>query len=131
MQPGILPQTMGVQPGPSSSRSLGTLSHLGSSIGAPFSIGLSLFLPLVSYLIKDGQSHPRDELLLDHLRESTNASITFLIACLIHGALAIVLIGLVTGVMHWILFVIWSLQANSTLNRGQPYRYPLTIRLFK
>ena len=48
---------------------------------------------MIIYIVKNDEARQNDPLLSSHLKESLNASITFLIASFIHGILTIVLIG--------------------------------------
>ncbi|MEC9393514.1 MAG: DUF4870 domain-containing protein [Candidatus Thermoplasmatota archaeon] len=101
----------------SKDRGLGTLSHiLGPLVG--------FLAPVLIYATYNGD----DELLKSHLLEATNASLTFLIAAIVHSFLMMLLIGCLTFPVHWLLYLIWAMNANSALNAGQDYRYPLTIR---
>ena len=115
------PEPVILNQGPKPDRSLGSLSH----ILAPF---VGFLAPLIIYIVKNDEARQNDPLLSSHLKESLNASITFLIASFIHGILTIVLIGCLTLLVHWILYIIWAFNANSALQAGQEYRYPFTFR---
>lgn len=102
-------------------RSMGTLSHiLGPIVG--------FLAPLIIWAVRSPNLEEEDPLLNSHLSESLNASLTFLIATIVHGFLSIILIGCLTFAVHWILYLIWAINANSALKAGQEYRYPFTIR---
>ena len=101
----------------------GTASHLLGSL-------LNLVFPLfcwVGPLILYATNNNEDAILKHHLAQSLNASITFSLALLIHFGLMIVCIGLITVLVHWIMYVIWSVNANNALKAGQMYDYPFTI----
>ena len=115
------PEPVILKQGPKLDRSLGSLSH----ILAPF---VGFLAPLIIYIVKNDEARQNDPLLSSHLKEALNASITFLIASFIHGILTIVLIGCLTLLVHWILYIIWAFNANSALQAGQEYRYPFTFR---
>ena len=118
---GERPEPVILKQGTKSDRSLGSLSHiLGPFVG--------FLAPLIIYIVKNDEARQNDPLLSSHLKESLNASITFLIASFIHGILTIVLIGCLTLLVHWILYIIWAFNANSALQAGQEYRYPFTFR---
>ena len=118
---GERPEPVILKQGTKSDRSLGTLSHiLGPFVG--------FLAPLIIYIVKNDEASQNDPLLSSHLKEALNASITFLIASFIHGILTIVLIGCLTLLVHWILYIIWAFNANSALQAGQEYRYPFTFR---
>ena len=42
----------------------------------------------------------------------------------------LVLIGFLTMLAHWVCYLVWSIQANSAMKRGEQYQYPLTIQFF-
>ena len=118
---GERPEPVILKQGTKSDRSLGSLSHiLGPFVG--------FLAPLIIYIVKNDEANQNDPLLSSHLKEALNASITFLIASFIHGILTIVLIGCLTLLVHWILYIIWAFNANSALQAGQEYRYPFTFR---
>ncbi|MFL2971227.1 MAG: DUF4870 domain-containing protein [Candidatus Thalassarchaeaceae archaeon] len=118
---GERPEPVILKQGTKSDRSLGSLSHiLGPFVG--------FLAPLIIYIVKNDEASQNDPLLSSHLKEALNASITFLIASFIHGILTIVLIGCLTLLVHWILYIIWAFNANSALQAGQEYRYPFTFR---
>ena len=101
----------------SKDRSLGSLAHiLGPLVG--------FLAPVLIYATYNGD----DEFLKSHIREATNASLTFLIAAIVHSFLFVILIGCLTFPVHWLMYIIWAINANSALNAGQEYNYPLTIR---
>ncbi len=102
---------------------MGTASHLLGSL-------LNLIFPLfcwVGPLILYATNNNEDTILKHHLAQSLNASITFSLALLIHIALMLVCLGFITVLVHWIMYVIWSINANNALKAGQMYDYPFTI----
>ena len=101
----------------SKDKTLGTLAHiLGPIVG--------FLAPILIYATYNGE----DEFLKLHLKEAANASLTFLIAAIVHSILMALLIGCLTFPVHWLMYLIWAINANSALNAGQEYRYPFTIR---
>ena len=95
-----------------------TLAHLSGLV-------LSIIGPLVIYLLmKDRGRFVRSQAL-----EALNFQITVLIAVIVSSALIFVLIGLVllpiVGVAAFVLMILAGIAAN----RGEEYRYPLTLRL--
>lgn len=109
------------QPVYPSDRGMGTLAHIGGPL-------LGFIVPLIVWAVTKDKARAQDPLLEEHLREAMNAGLTFLIAIFVHSILTIVLIGCLTGFIHWVLYLVWAIQANSALNRGESYQYPLTIR---
>ena len=101
----------------SNHKTLATLSHiLGPLVG--------FLAPVLIYATYNGD----DDFIKLHLQEATNASLTFMIAAIVHSFLMALLIGCLTFPVHWLMYLIWALNANSALNAGQEYRYPFTIR---
>ena len=107
---------------------MGSISHLCGSVGALIS-GLGLLVPIFIWGTEGSQAKQNDPLLEEHLKESANAAITFILALVVHGLLAIVLIGILTAIVHWLLYLIWSIRATQALGNNQQYRYPLSIRI--
>ena len=100
---------------------MGTLSHiLGPIVG--------FLAPVIIYAAKSPNLKEEDPFLESHLSESLNASLTFLLAAIVHTFLSVVLIGCLTFAVHWVLYLIWAINANSALQAGQEYRYPFTYR---
>ncbi len=111
-------------------RQWGMFAHLSAFLAAL--VGLSFLGPLVIYLIKKDE-HP---FVADHAREALNFNISVFIymavTIILAVVLAIVLVGFLLipvaigiGIAWLVLVIIASVRANS----GQPYRYPLTIRM--
>jgi len=69
-----------------------------------------------------------NDFIKSHLRESLNASLTFLIASIIHAVLMMVCLGVFTFLIHWVFYLIWAISANNALKAGEEYQYPFTIR---
>ena len=102
----------------------GTASHL---LGSLSGIIISPLFSWVGPLIMHASNNNEDAILKHHLAQSLNASITFSLAFLIHLALMFVCLGFITALVHWIMYVIWSVNANNALKAGQMYDYPFTI----
>ncbi len=114
---------------PAPDRSLGSVSHILSVFACVLIPPLGWLPALIIWLVKSDTVSSQDPLLASHLKGALNASITFTIATIIHTILAIVLIGCLTMVVHWVLYLIWALNANSALKAGQEYKYPFTFDL--
>lgn len=80
--------------------------------------------PLIVYLVKDN-----DPFVRHHSAEALNFSIATTIAYIVSGILIIVLIGLILLPLVWIGALVFHIQAAMAANRGEWYRYPLSIRL--
>jgi uncharacterized Tic20 family protein len=118
----------GLPPGfpTTSERNWAVFCHLGgfALYVLPFMLG-NVIVPLVLWLMKRNESAYIDE----HGREALNFQISVTIYAIGAGILAFVLIGFALlaalGVFHFVLMVIASVRAS----QGEPYRYPLTLRL--
>lgn len=81
--------------------------------------------PLVMYLVaRDDQPF-----LKHHAAEALNFQLTVLIAYVVSFVLMIVLIGFVTFIVVWVGALVLSIMATVAANRGEWYRYPLSIRM--
>ena len=86
------------------------------------------FLPaLVIYLTKGNES----PYIKQEAREALNFQITLAIAYVISTVLIIVLIGLLTMFVVWVGSLVLMIMAAVAANNGNPYRYPVNIRLIK
>lgn len=101
-------------------RTMAMLSHL-------LGIFFGILGPLIIWLIKKDQSPFVDA----HGKESLNFQITLLIAYMVSGVLAIILIGAVLALVVWIASIIFMIQGTIAANSGQDYRYPVSIRFIK
>ncbi len=106
-------------------RMWGTLCHvagLATYVGVPFA---GIVAALVIWLIKR-EEHPFIE---DQGRESLNFQISVGIYSLVCIPLMFILVGFLlifaVGVFH----LVCRIMAIISANRGEPFRYPLTIRL--
>ena len=115
---------------PAQARQWGMFAHLSALLGA-FVGGFSFLGPLIIYLVKKDD----DPFIADQSREALNFNLSALLYFLIVGfaafLLAFVLIGFLLfpvligmGIAWVVLVIIASMRSN----RGELYRYPLTIR---
>lgn len=117
-------------PGPSAdANQWAMIAHLSALIGLV--IGLSFVGPLIVYAVKK-DSHP-------YVRAQAAEALNFNLSVLIYGAALglvtvvtiIFLVGiifipvLIAGAIAWLVLTI---VAAMKANRGEPYRYPLTLR---
>lgn len=107
---------------PKSERDLSVAMHLCMPLAIFFQV--LLFAPLVVWLIKKEDSPFVD----DHGRESVNFMISVLIYSVIAGALTIVLIGFPLLLVLAVLMAVGGIRGAMAANRGEFYRYPMTIR---
>ena len=119
-------QPYGAQPQqplrPDEEKTWSLLAHLGGIL-------FSFLAPLVVWLVFKG----RGPFLDDQAKEALNFQITVVIAYIAAGILA----GITVGVLFFLPFVVgiaalvFSILAAVAVNKGQWYRYPLTLRLVK
>lgn len=86
---------------------------------------LGLIGPLVIYLVKKDTS----PFVRGHAAEALNFHITLTIAVFASFLLMIVIIGFVLLPLIVIAGAVYAVLAAIAANRGQAYRYPLTLRL--
>ncbi len=96
------------------------LGHLGSWV-------VGFIAPLLVFLLKSKESR----FLRHHAIEALNFQISIMIYALISAVLFIVLIGIVMFVAVIAIAVIFPILASVAANKGEYYKYPLTIRLIK
>lgn len=96
------------------------LSHLSLFV-------LSLIGPLVIYLIKRDTS----PFVRQHAAEALNFHISLFIFGVVSVLLIFVLVGIFTTIALGIYAVVATILAAVAAGRGQPYRYPLSIRFVR
>ncbi len=100
--------------------------HLSSLSGLVLQIPLAnIIVPLIIWSMKKGD----DPFIDEQGRESINFQITLLIYGIISAVLILVLIGIVMLIVVYLFGIICVIIASIRANSGEPYRYPLTIRL--
>ena len=119
------PQAVILNQGTNSNRDIGngSASHLCGSL-------LNLIFPYFCWvvpLILYSTNNSEDTILKHHLTQSLNASITFSLALIIHTVLMLVCLGFITALVHWIMYLVWSVNANNALKARQMYNYPFSI----
>ena len=100
------------------------LASLSVCVGIPFG---NIIGPLVVWLIK------RDEIVVvnEHGRESLNFQISLTIYSIISFFLCFAFIGFLILPAILIAGLVFVIIATLKANKGEPYRYPLTIRFIK
>jgi len=109
------------------SRKWAMFCHLG---GLAFLCGIPLanvLAPLIIWQMKKEQ-HPFIDA---HGKESMNFQISMFIYGVVAGLLILVCVGVVLLPALMIADIVFVIIAGIKANDGQPYRYPLTIRLIK
>lgn len=117
---------------PADVRTYAMLTHLSSFLGA--AVALAVLGPLIMWLIRK-DDHP----FIDHHgKEALNFNLSLLLYALIAFVLTII-VGVVTlgigllaiipvGFAAAIFWIVVTIMAAVAANRGDGYRYPLTIR---
>lgn len=100
------------------------LLALSAYIGVPFG---NIAGPLVMWLIKKESSPLVD----DQGKEALNFNITVTIYFIVSAVLLLLLIGFLLLIAVAIFHVVLTIMAAVAANRGERYRYPLTIRIVK
>lgn len=110
----------------SDSRMWATFAHLGIVVG--FIIPLATILvPLIIWLIFKDKSAFVDR----HGRAALNFQLTMLIGFAISAVLMIVYIGFLLMVVLGVLDLVFSIIAAVAANKGEAYKYPLSLELVK
>jgi uncharacterized Tic20 family protein len=107
---------------PDDERLWATLAHLSAFLGF---VGIPVIGPLVIFLIFGNRS----QYVRHHSAEALNFNITMLGAAIVSGLLILVVIGLILLPIIALTWFILTIVATTAANRGEWYRYPLTIRL--
>ncbi len=98
-------------------RTMALLAHIGGIL-------TGFLVPLIIWLIKKDQSEFVDH----HGREALNFQITVIIAFFISAILTYVLIGCFMFAAVWIGDIVFGVLAAVAANKGEWYRYPISIR---
>jgi uncharacterized Tic20 family protein len=99
------------------------IAHLSALAGLV--IGLNWLGPLIVYLVKKDE-HP---FIADQSREALNFNLSVFIYLIASAILIILVIGILLLPAVAIAWLILTIIAAVRANNGEPYRYPLTIRL--
>lgn len=138
----VLPETVLPPPdafsGPSSEeRQWATFAHLSALLGGLLTSaagGWGCFIgPLIIYLLKKD----RLPFVAEHAREALNFNITVALVLVVLILLSIVTlgIGLIIAIPLWVVvgvsWLVLTIMAAVKANKGEHYRYPLTLRLIR
>ncbi|WP_254678374.1 DUF4870 domain-containing protein [Curtobacterium sp. SGAir0471] len=105
---------------PEDQRLWATLTHVGG-------IFFSLVVPIIAYLVL----RDRGQFIKEHTRQALNFHITMAIAYVVAWLLCLVVIGFVLLPIIGVLVIVFAILAAVAANRGDFYRYPLTIEFIK
>ncbi len=95
-----------------------TLAHLSPLL-------FSFVGPLVIYLVMKDRGH----FIRNQSLEALNFQITLAIAMVISAILIVVVIGIVLMLVIGVAALVFMIMAAIAANRGEEYRYPMTLRL--
>ncbi|MBI4939233.1 MAG: DUF4870 domain-containing protein [Actinobacteria bacterium] len=98
------------------------VAHLSSFVAAYVALGL------IGPAVVMATMGQRSAFVRRHAVEALNFNISVLIYALVSGVLAFVLIGIPLLVALAVLYLVTTIQGAMAANRGEEYRYPLTIR---
>jgi uncharacterized Tic20 family protein len=101
-------------------RTFAMLAHL-------LAIFTSFLGPLIIWLVKKDE-HPFVD---EQGKEALNFQITVAIAYIVAGLLSFLCIGFLLFPAVWVVNLIFCIMACVAVNKGEHYRYPLTIRFIK
>lgn len=101
-------------------RTMAMLCHL-------LAIFTSFLGPLIIWLVKKDEYSYVDE----QGKEALNFQITVVLALFVAGLLTFVCIGVVLLPAIWIVDIVFCIIAAVAVNKGEHYRYPLSLRLIK
>jgi uncharacterized Tic20 family protein len=101
---------------PDEERLWATLVHVGALL-------LGFLAPLIAYLVL----RDRGPFIRWHTAQALNFHLTVLIGYLISGVLILLLIGFVLFFAIYVLTIVFAILAAVAANRGEYYRYPMTI----
>lgn len=111
-------QGYGQELSPADQRMWAMLAHLGGIL-------FSALAPLIVYLVqKDRGQYVKEQSL-----EALNFQITVLIGYVVSAVLVVVVIGIFTWIIIGVAALVLAIVAALAANKGENYRYPLTLRL--
>ncbi|MGE8212461.1 MAG: DUF4870 domain-containing protein [Stenotrophomonas sp.] len=106
----------------SDDNSIAMLVHLSGII-------LGFIVPLIMWLVN--KDKPEKAFLTENSKEALNFQLTLLGVYIIGTILTIILIGALISFAAWIACIVFSIIAGLAANKGETYRYPMTVRLIK
>jgi hypothetical protein len=103
-------------------RTWGMVAHLSSFVAAYVALGL------IGPAVVMATMGQRSAFVRRHAVEALNFNISVLIYAAVSGLLAFVLVGIPMLVALAVLYLVTTIQGAMAANRGEEYRYPMTIR---
>ncbi len=105
---------------PQEDKTIALITHLSGIIA-------SFIMPLIIWLIN--KDKPEKSWLTEQAKEALNFQITLFICWMIAFVLSFVLIGLLLYPILAIANIVFCILAGVAANKGESYRYPVTLRL--
>ncbi len=105
---------------PQEDRTIALITHLSGIIA-------SFIVPLIIWLIN--KDKPEKAWLTEQAKEALNFQITIVLAWILAIVLSFVAIGFLLYPVIWIGNLIFCILAGVAANKGENYRYPVTLRL--
>ncbi|CAN5527797.1 DUF4870 domain-containing protein [soil metagenome] len=93
-----------------------TLTHVGGLL-------FGFVAPLIAYLVL----RDRGPFIRQHSAAALNFQLTILIAYVVGWVLSLIFVGFLVMLAAWILTIVFGILAAMAANRGEYYRYPLSI----
>lgn len=118
---------MDVQQPTSDETNWGMFAHLSALGGFIIPLGGSIVGPLLIWQTKGKEM----AFVATEAKEALNFQITMAIAFLVAGLLAFVLVGFLLIALLAIVDLVMVVVAALSASKGQPYRYPVALRLVK
>jgi len=119
--PGAYQQPAAAQPlSPSDEKLYSVLTHVGGIV-------FNFIVPLITYLVfKD-----RGPFVREHTRQALNFTLTMAIGYIAGAVLSVIGIGVLISLAAWVLSIIFGIMAAVAANKGQMYKYPVSIQFIK
>ena len=113
---------------PAGEKTWSILIHLGGAVVSFITYASLAFLPaLIGFLVlKD-----RGPFVRENTKNALNFQLTMLIGVIVGWITAFILIGFVILLAVWVVNIVFSIIAAVRANRGEVYRYPLTIQFVR
>lgn len=105
---------------PQEDRTIALITHLSGIIA-------SFIVPLIIWLIN--KDKPEKSWITGQAKEALNFQITIVLAWFVAIVLSFVAIGFLLYPVIWIGNLVFCILAGVAANKGEDYRYPVTLRL--
>lgn len=86
-------------------------------------------IPVIPALVMWRSRAPESPFLDDHGKEAVNFQISLVIYFVVSAILAVIVVGFLLMAMVWVLGVVGCIMGAVAANRGEYFRYPMSLRL--